>query len=167
MLFSDVYMFFSSVSVLAAFLGATAAIFSGITAFRSYRLSQKIRDELKSDERIVAGTPTHPDLREPSHSAGVLQCTLFNKSKRKAFVNAVAVYDKRKTTMDIKWSDSIDHLGNPQNPCQLIGIVDASSLFIRRNDGKEIDYARVMIFHSWSDTPMEIIFDPKAEWESK
>lgn len=153
-----------STSTLAASLAALAAILSGLCAFLGYRLARKIQHELKTDERIVAGTPIHPDLREHAHSACVIQCTLFNKSKRKAYVNAVSVYDRRGTKVDVTWSDAIDQLGNPQNPCQLIGLVDACPLFIRKNDGEAIDHARIAISHCFSDTPMDVIFDPTANW---
>ena len=153
-----------SVSTLTASLATLAAIFSGACAFLSYRLARKIQDELKSDERIVAGTPIYPNLRIHAHSACVVQCTLFNKSKRKAFVNAVSVHDQRGTKIDVTWTDQIDDVGNPQNPCQLIGLVDACPLFIRKNDGKEMKYARIVISHSFSDTPMEVVFAPMADW---
>lgn len=153
-----------STSTLAASLAALAAILSGLCAFLSYRLARRIHDDLKTDERIVAGTPIHPALREHAHSDCVIQCTLFNKSKRKAYVNAVSVYDQRGTKIDVTWSDAIDQLGNVQNPCQLIGLVDACPLFIRKNDGEQMAYARIAISHSFSDTPMEVIFDPVADW---
>ena len=151
-------------ATLAASLAALAAILSGLCAFLSFRLAQMIQDDLKTDERIVAGTPIHPDLRTRAHKDCVIQCTLFNKSKRKAYVNAVAVYDRRDTKIGVTWSDAIDELGNPQNPCQLIGLVDACSLFIRKNDGEGIDYARIVISQSFSDTPITVIFDPMADW---
>lgn len=150
-------------SMLAASLSALAAIFSGACAFLSYKLSRKIQDELKTDERIVVGIPIHPDLREPAHSTSVIQCTLFNKSKRKAYLNSILVYDRQGERINVTWSDEIDLLGNPQNPCQLIGIVDSRQLYIRRNDGERIDYARLKIYHSFSDTPMTVIFDPMAD----
>lgn len=153
-----------STSTLAASLAALAAILSGLCAFLSYRLARKIQDDLKTDERIVAGTPIHPDLRDHAHSASVIQCALFNKSKRKAYVNAVAAFDGRGTKIDVTWSDEIDQLGNPKNPCQLIGLVDACQLFIRKNDGEGMEYARITISHSFSDTPMDVIFDPTADW---
>ena len=97
-----------STSTLAASLAALAAILSGLCAFLSYRLARKIQYELKTDERIVAETPIHPHLPVPAHSACVIQCTLFNKSKRKAYVNAVSVHDCRDTKIDVTWSDAID-----------------------------------------------------------
>ena len=151
-------------STLTAALAALAAILSGLCAFLSYRLSRNIQNELKMDERIVPGTPIHPHLREHTHSACIIQCTLFNKSKRKAYVNAVSVYDRHGTKIDATWSDAIDPLGNPQNPCQLIGLVDACPLFIRRNDGEGIEYARIAISHSFSDKPTDVIFDPTVDW---
>lgn len=150
-----------SISTLAASL---AAIFSGVCAFLSYGLSRKIQDELKSDERIIAGIPIHPDLRESAHSESVIQCTLFNKSKRKAYLDSISAYDHKGKTIGVTWSDEINHLGNPQNPCQLIGIVDSCPLYIRRNDGEAISYARLEITHSFSEIPMIVIFDPFADW---
>ena len=153
-----------TVSTLTASLATLAAIFSGACAFLSYRLTRKIQDELKTDERIVAGTPIHPDLREHAHSACVIQCTLFNKSKRKAYINAVSVYNQAGTEIDVTWSDQIDQLGNLQNPCKLIGLVDACQLYIRNIEGDGMEYARIAISHSFSTTPMEVIFDPTADW---
>lgn len=147
-------------SVLTATLSALAAIFSGACAFLSYRLATNIRNELKSDERIVCGIPIHPVLRERTHSESVIQCTLFNKSKRKAFLSAVAAYDRKGEKIDVTWSNEIDSLGNPQNPCQLVGIVDSCSLFVRRNDGGNFDYGRLAISHSFSDATITLIFDP-------
>lgn len=154
-------------STLAATLSALAAIFSGTSALFSYRLARKMQDELKTDERIVAGTPIHPDLRERAHSESVVQCTLFNKSKRKAYIDSVSLYDRKGARIDVTWSNEIDHLGNPQNPCQLIGIVDACSLFARRNDGEPIGYARIELSHSFSKVPMNVVFDPVAGWVSE
>lgn len=152
------------VSTITASLAMLAAILSGVCAFLSYQLMRKIQNELKSDERIVHGTPTHPVLPNSAHSAPVIQCTLFNKSKRKAYVNAVSVYDQVGTKIDVTWSDQIDQLGNPQNPCKLVGIVDACQLFIREINGGGMDYARIAISHSFSAAPMEVIFDPTADW---
>ena len=67
-------------SNLTTALSSLAAIFSGACAFFSYKLAASIRDELKSDERIVTGVPIHPDLRTHEHSSSVIQCTLFNES---------------------------------------------------------------------------------------
>jgi hypothetical protein len=153
-----------SMSILTAILSALAAVFSAVTAFSSYRLARKIHHDLKTDERIIAGRPIHPTLDVPAHSACVIQCTLFNKSKRKAFVNAVSVRDRRNTEIDVMWSDTIDPLGHPQNPCELLGLVDACSLFIRRNDAEAIEYALISISHSFSDIPVEVIFDSLAGW---
>ena len=151
-------------SNLTTVLSSLAAIFSGACAFLSYKLAASIRDELKSDERIVAGVPIHPELRAHEHSSAVIQCTLFNKSKRKAFINAVVAYDCKATVLEITWSDEIDLLGNPQSPCQLVGIVDSCSLFVRRNDGAALDYVRLEISHSFPNSPTTLIFDPTAAW---
>lgn len=151
-------------SVVAASLSALTAILSGICAFLSYKLSRKIQDELKADERIVAGVPIHPALRVSAHSVAVIQCTLFNKSKRKTYLNAVSAYSEEGEKIDVTWSDEIDDLGNPQSPCQLVGIIDSSSLFVRRDDGETFDYAKLEISHSFSEAPMTVIYDPLAAW---
>ena len=147
-------------STLAVALSSLAAIFSGSCAFLSYRLSRQIQSEVKSDERIIAGVPIHPYLALRDHSLPVIQCTLFNKSKRKTHINYVLALDRHGKRIEATWSDEIDSLGNPQNPCQLIGIVDSCSFFIRRNDGEDFSYALLYISHSFSTTPLTVIFDP-------
>ena len=147
-------------STLAAALSALAACLSGVTAFLSYKLSRQIQEELKSDERLVSGLPSHPDVRNPVHASAVVQCTIFNKSKRKAYIDSLVVHDRNGATIDVTWSDEIDDLGNPRNPSHLVGIVDTSAIFVRRNDGKEFDYARIYVSHSFSKTPMIVVFDP-------
>lgn len=79
----------------------------------------------------------------------------------------MSAYEQKGAKIDVTWSDEIDQLGNPQNPCQLVGIVDSSSLFIRRNDGETFDYARLEISHSFSEAPMTVIFDPLAAWATE
>lgn len=151
--------FFNATSLLAAVLSALAAIFSGSCAFLSYKLSTKIRDELKSDERLVVSRIIHPGLRIDDHNKCVIKCNLFNKSKRKAFVNRVTTYDKNNKPMDVSWSNHINEFGNPLGSCELIGIVDTEELFIRHNMGEEIDFCRLEIFHSFSKVPITVIFD--------
>lgn len=149
-------------SAVAASLAALAAVLSGVCAFLSYRLARKIHDDLRNDERIVVGTFRHPDLDVPAHRDCVIQCALFNKSRRKAYVNGVAAYDLQDTKIEATWTNKIDDFGNPLDHCQLIGLVDTSPLFIRRNDGRPISYARIEISHSFSHAPMVVIFDLAA-----
>ena len=79
----------------------------------------------------------------------------------------MSAYEQKGAKIDVTWSDEIDQLGNPQNPCQLVGIVDSSSLFVRRNDGETFDYARLEISHSFSEAPMTVIFDPLVAWATE
>lgn len=58
----------------------------------------------------------------------------------------------------------IDHLGNPVDPRGLIGVVDSSSLYVRRKDGEAIHYLKLEIRHSFRDSPCTEIFDPTADW---
>lgn len=154
-------------STVAATLSALAAIFSGTSALFSYRLARKMQNELKTDERIVSNFRFTQTCVNSAHSESVVQCTLFNKSKRKAYIDLVSLYDNKGARIDVTWSNEIDHLGKPRNPCQLIGIVDACPLFARRNNGEPIDYARIEISHSFSKAPIIVVFDPKAGWISE
>ena len=145
-----------SISILAASASSLAANFSGICAFLSYRLSQKIRNELKSDERIIFGPFQKPQLLNHEHSNCVIVCTLFNKSRRKAYVELVKATDDSGNEIDITWSSTIDECGNPQDPFGLMGVVDSNNLFIRRMDGEAIENMSLHIAHSFSESP-EII----------
>jgi hypothetical protein len=86
---SETTSYLQATSSITAILSALAAIFSGICAFLSYKLSSKIRAELKSDEKLIVSKIDHPGLGHIDHDKCVLWCTLFNKSKRKAFINRV------------------------------------------------------------------------------
>jgi hypothetical protein len=119
----------------------------------------------QSDEQIVAGVPNHPEDVHPREAAlCVVQCALFNVSKRKAYINSVAAYDRYDQRFDVEWSDRIDKVGNPQDSGQLIGIVDRVTLYVRKVDGVEIPYARLEIKHSFADQPMTVVFDPTSSW---
>lgn len=149
-------------SVIAAILAALAAIFSGWCAYRSYKLSAKLRDDMKSDERLIVSKLIHPGLTDREHDNCVIKCNIFNKSKSKAFVNNVQAYDRNNNPMDITWSNYISQYGDPENPCELIGIVDTEELFIRQDSGEEINFCRLEIFHSFSSVAVTAIFDPYA-----
>ena len=150
-------------SATTAVFSVLAAILSGWCAFLSYKLAAKLRDEMKSDERIIVSRIIHPGLPTPEHDNCVITCTLFNKSKRKAYVNRVSAYDRQDESMEVTWSNRINEYGNPETPCGLIGIVDEGTLFLRRNDGKEIEYCRMEIFHSFSRTSITVAFNKYAE----
>ena len=64
-------------SVTTTLLSLIGTLFAGIGAFLSYKLSCKIRDELKSDEDIVASRFIHPDLNCFDHRNSVIACTVF------------------------------------------------------------------------------------------
>lgn len=141
-----------------------AAVFSGLCAWLSYKLSTKIRDEMKSDERIILSKLNYPGLPTQEHDKCVLACTLFNKSKRKAFVNEVRAYNRSNKELSITWSNRINLQGNPQKPFELLGIVDTEDLFLRQDNGEEIDFCRLEVFHSFSSEPITALFDPYAEY---
>lgn len=154
----------SAISTFTASVSSLAAIFSAICAILSYCLSRKIQNELKSDERIIVGPFQHPELLHDEHRRSVIVCALFNKSRRKAYIKAVRATDGscHENNIDIKWSSSIDGVGNTVHPFRLMGIVDSSHLFIRRSDGKPIDDIVLHVTHSFSESPEIINY---REWE--
>jgi len=151
-------------TMLATGLAALAAILSGLCAFFGYKLMRKIQDEMKSDERIIIGTPIHPELKKLKHGQCVLMCALFNKSKRKAFIDSVEAFDRQGEVVDVTWAGEIDLIGTPQNPSQLIGVVDSANLYVRRADGKAVEYMELWVGHSFSNEPSAIIYDPSSDW---
>ena len=152
------------ISVATATFSALTAVFAAGTAFRSYRLAKSIQDDAKSDERIFLGKVTHPSLNVREHWQCVLQVPLFNRSKRKACITELRVYDSKGKPIAVRWSDEIDTLGNVENPGHLVGITDAKTLYIRRNDGAGFQYARILLAHTFSDLKDVVIFDPTADF---
>ncbi len=136
-----------------------AGVFSVVCAWLSYKLSCKIRDELKSDESVVVSRLIHPGLTNREHDKCVITCTLFNKSKRKVFVDTVQAFDSKGQPIPVTWSNVISSCGNPETPCELIGIVDTEDLFVYRTDGKELSFCRLTIRHSFAKEPIDAVFD--------
>lgn len=149
---------------LTTALSMLAATFAGICAWLSYKLAQSIRRELKFDEILIAGILHNPALAAHEHAQAVIQTTIFNKSKRKAYISAVHVYDHKGNAVDVTWADAIDAYGNPLDRSQMIGVVDSSKLCIRRTDGEAFRSVRVEVMHSFSVTPLEITYDIGADW---
>jgi hypothetical protein len=146
------------------------AILLLLTSLFTHRSESKTTDinthapapTVKPDALIVSKL-SHPDLRERDHRASVLGCTIFNKSGQKGAITKVSAYDKRDNLMNVTWSKEIDDFGNPINPCELIGIIDQTSLFVRANDGKEIEFCKLDIFHTFFDSPITATFDEYAD----
>ncbi len=149
--------------LIATVLSALATIFLAIWGFRKYKLSKKIRDEQKSDETIIVSKFIRANLEVPDHDKCVIKCTIFNKSKRKAYISKVNVYGKSnvkdKDLLNVAWSNKINDFGEPIDSDELIGIVDKEELYIRQDTGEEIDFCRIEIFHSFSSTPITTFFD--------
>lgn len=148
-----------SISVIAATISSFAAFISAWFAFRT-------RQETKEDEKLIVSKLNHPNLRYREHSQSVLWCALFNKSKRKVDVKNIFAYDNKGADIKITWSKQIDDLGNPLNPCDLIGITNSENLFVRRNDGVAFEFCKLEIHHSFSSFPIRLTFDEYAGWSS-
>jgi hypothetical protein len=142
-----------------------AAILAGIAAWLSYRLAHSIRQELKSDEVLVAGVLEHPSLAHPDHENCVLLTTVFNKSKRKCVISKVKVFDGKGAEIDVDWADTIDALGNPQDRAQLIGVVDKAVVCVRRRDGLAFREALVHITHSFDAKALVLAYEMAPGWQ--
>tara|TARA_R110001592_G_scaffold363017_1_gene679320 strand:- start:3559 stop:4047 length:489 start_codon:yes stop_codon:yes gene_type:complete len=141
-------------------IATIAAIIAAVSAFFSYKLSKKIYDEIKSDEVVVASKVQHPELNENEHSKGVLYFTLLNKSHRKVSITSIKAFDKKGEEIPIQWSDSIDKLGNIQNPTGLLGLKDSTEIFIRRNDGESYFITNFSLKHSFNENELVLTYTP-------
>jgi len=150
----------NTISSIDINFSTVAVIIAAISALGSYLLSKKIYDEITSDETLIVGELHHIGLREPEHNKSVLRCTLFNKSKRKAYIDSVKAYENNGNEVDVKWSNSCDEFGNIQNPTGLLGIIDSINLVIRRNDGEAFFYTKIIIKNSFSSDGIEVDFEP-------
>ena len=149
--------------MFATTFAALSAVLSAICAFLSYRLAKQIHYDLKSDERIVYGQLEFGS-KSLDHSEQVIYCTVFNKSKRKAYITSIRAFDDDGSEVSVGYSTTTDHLGFPEPSVQLIGLVDSVMLFITRKDGEQIQFMRVEIQQSFSDTRDTLIFDALKDW---
>lgn len=159
--------FHNCLTEITSVASVMAAVFSSLCAWFSFKLAAKIRNEMKSDEILIVSKLEHPRLANEEHAYCVLTCLLFNKSKRKSYIRKITAYDRRNLPMAITWSNQIDDHGNPVNPRELIGILDTERLCLRENMGKEIEYCRLEIQHSFSPDPTIAIYDPLNREELK
>lgn len=151
---------------LTAILAMLAALFAGYAAWLSYQLAKSVRDELKSDEVLIGGVLHNPDLVNSDHRNAVIQTTLFNKAKRKAFVHKVVVKDGKGDDVEVDWADSIDAFGNPRGGSNLIGVVDAAQLCIRDRRGIAFRAVTVHVFHSFPNSPLILTYSIDPGWQS-
>jgi hypothetical protein len=156
----------ATTSALTAVFSMFGAVLAGIAAIGSYRLARKISDELKTDEVLVVGVLHHPDLRDSRHSLSVLETTVFNKSKRKVVITCVKLLGAAGEELPISWSSSIDEYGNPQGDSRMIGVVDASPLFLRHTEAEPIVTGVVEIHHTFENSPLRITYEMPPGWDA-
>ena len=66
----------------------------------------------------------------------------------------------------ITWSGRIDPLGNPLEAAGILGVVDSSTLYLRRDDGQSFPTdCRVEVTHSLSSEPLVLIYRSDFDWE--
>jgi len=151
---------------IAPWLALVVSAVTGFFGIRGYLLSRRIQSELKGDEVLIPGVLHNPSLREPDHENCVIQTTLFNKAKRKVYINRMQVFNAKGDEIEVTWSDCIDQYGNPQGGSHLIGVIDCTSLCIRRNDGDAFRHARVEITHSFDTKPLVLIYEMAPGWQA-
>jgi hypothetical protein len=117
-----------------------------------------------SHRMLILSKLMHPGLPTLDHNNCVITGRLFNKSMQKVVVNRVRAYDRKGKPLNITWSNRIDPYGNPEKPYELIGFVDSEDIFVRQDNGEEIDYCKLEIFHSFSQEPVTGIFDEYEDW---
>lgn len=128
----------NEISLVIAAFTVLCAFGSVACALCSYRLSRAIYSEAKSDERIVFGPLDHPySLSVLEHQTSVIGCLVFNKSRRKAYIQEIKAFRNEKL-VEIAWGSSIDKQGDVKFPNALIGITDCENLYVRRRDGEPI-----------------------------
>ena len=148
-------------SVITQGLSALTVLFTAGCAFASFWLAKRIYREAKSDERLVFGPLDHPrsHVKLRDHYESVIGCIVFNKAQRKAYIESVRALSITGNQIEVSWSDSIDDLGNTNEPGSLIGIVDVNNLYVRKNDGSAFEFVRLEIYHSFPDSPSVVEFD--------
>ena len=151
---------------IAPWLALVVSVVTGFFGIRGFLLSKKIQSELKGDEVLIPGVLHNPSLSHPDHENCVIQTTLFNKSKRKVYINKVQAFDAKGEEIEVTWSDRIDQYGNPQGGSQMIGVIDSTWLCIRRNDGLAFRDVRVEVTHSFDTRPMVLIYEMGAGWQA-
>ena len=136
------------IALLCSVLAVLSAATSAWVAFRIY-------SEGKDDERIFFGPWDHPyrSVTNSSHYSAVVCCVAFNKARRKAYIKDIRAFDRNGETVEVEWGASIDREGNLSQPNELIGLVDSSDVYVRRNDGEFISYLTFEIRHSCPASP--------------
>jgi predicted nucleotide-binding protein len=121
-------------------------------------------DEEISHGMLILSRLMHPGLPTLDHNNCVITGRLFNKSMQKVVINRIRAYDRKGNLLNITWSNRINPYGNPENPYELIGFVDSEDIFVRQDNGEEIEYCKLEIFHSLSQEPLTGVFDKYADW---
>lgn len=152
----------ANVIALGAFLLAGISVF---IAQRSYRLSAENEKRFLADERLVFGPLMHPFLRDPPLARAVLVAQVVNLGRRKAIIENVTATDHRGLDLNVKWSDTIDDLGNPISARRLILVDPVCALHARRQDGLPfVNGTTLRIAHSQSKDAAILRFNDADGW---
>jgi hypothetical protein len=153
-----------SLENVSAFISTIGALVSIYFAYRSHSNEKSIRAELKAAEKLLFGKPHNPSfIKLRGHRDCVLEIPIYNAStSKKAFITKLQAFNHKGEIVDVVWSGRIDELGNISNQGELLGLEDFSNLYLRALDGECINYLSIKIFHTFSGTAQNIIFDKYA-----
>jgi len=154
----------ANVIAFGAFVFSGAAV---LVAHWSYRHLVQTEKRLMEDERLTFGPLMHPQLQEQSHARAVLVVNVVNLGRRKTIISDVHAADPHGGQIDVSWSDSIDHCGNPTEAHGLVLVDPKCILYARRSDGLPfIDGTSLHVTHSQSDDVAVLRFaDSWVTWE--
>ena len=114
---------------------------------------------LRINRRLEFGELKHPELQNPNHAECVMCFQVINRSEEIAYIKSIKAMSQDKSEIAIKYSSEIDHLGNPSESEQFIGIRSISKIFVRQNSGEPIYYMRLKVKHTFSVCSKRITYD--------
>ncbi|MCY3627386.1 MAG: hypothetical protein OXG88_07080 [Gammaproteobacteria bacterium] len=108
-------------------------------------LAWKVFRDTKDDEILMFGDCQHPSSVSTYQSSMHVLCVkIFNKSRRKAYIECVRAFENGRS-LKIYWGNSIDQLGNVLQPQGAFGIKDSDHLYVRRKDADLITWMNLSV----------------------
>ena len=95
----------------------------------------------------------------PGHNYGVICYAVFNRSRRKAFVDRVEAFDSIGEEISISWGSAIDSVGRMQDAGLFLGVVDTALLYVGRDDGHDIGPMKLRVYDSFGGPPHALAFE--------
>ena len=116
--------------------GCAVTVSTLCTSLTAY-LAWKVFQDTKDDEQLFFGDCHHaPTITSASHACTVVCTNIFNKSRRKAYIEEVKATENG-SPVDIDWGTAISELGAI---CSLgqFGITDCGTLYVCKQEEEDI-----------------------------